>query len=84
MEPDHIHSEGALTNFSKNLTFYTEKTKNKVLKETVLKWIAEIMNWLGKLWREFPPEIDENIIRGFAYVCEGGISYGMETESDSD
>ena len=43
-----------------------------------------VLNWLKKIWKEFPTQIVQNSFTGSGYFYEDGIDYSGETESESD
>ena len=45
---------------------------------------ADILEWLGKHWREFPNEVVKNSFLGSRYVYQSDVDYSGLTESDED
>ena len=46
--------------------------------------LKEIADWLEKIWGEFPSKIVRNIFQVCGFVYEENVSYGMETEYESE
>ena len=45
---------------------------------------ADILELLGRIWREFPNEIVKNSFLGSRYVYQSDVDYSGATESDGD
>ncbi len=44
---------------------------------------VDLLQWLSKIWEEFPPEIVHNAFSGSMFCYEYGVDYSGETESES-
>ena len=44
----------------------------------------DVLNWLKKIWNEFPNQIAWNSFTASSYFYEGGIDYSGETQFESD
>ena len=45
---------------------------------------SDVLEWLKKIWHEFPVEIVQNSFKGCGYVFEDDVDYSMDTESESE